>query len=793
MNLQRQQVNLSREALVTSTILKGISLANDFAASVFSMGRQIYNIQQQQQQMEFSKFQADTLNMVDEIRAKDDYNGNRGHIGEDGNWFDTDAQRGFMAQRMQEAEQRFGEKGVQKMDTLFYAIRVENEKAGRDALKKDTLNTGLAATQVLYDRQVASGTGDFSPVEAMIRTLPITDEAQNALIIAKKSQFQIDFTTNDAISIGRTQGIAKAEEYALQSGLPQETISAIMGKVQDADNKAVTAGKAAANQAFDEVLKNGGTPREAYDNATKTDSQNPDVISAIKAAADARLAKSNEDQFAQDLMSAETLEDYEALKEKHKSGGTYAANYIGQEAQQKKHDDTITALAEKKKLSILEERFYHEVNGATLDELKALKPNYAEGGEYEPAYEGYGKLQKERYDYISKRISDMEKAATPPAGKEPPYQNTLELAYKFRDGFWAGTLINKETKNPYTGPEVMAEIYKLDLKSEDRSEILRELLAGTDGKYTLAAQAFAGWDTYAAAEEAKLKPGSPERIELEKRHKDTRTMLGQMFFQGLVKPEDMRAFVEKSKNHEIAQMLDKGLTSGNIAEARRQSILGGFDRLQYLQYDENGNRYPAWVNGSEKIFNDLNVRDTQAVEDFLKAGDWKIDAPAGADTNTLGVFVEREPGDRTGEVIFNLKNGKGETATVRVGVNGTLEERVEEGGRTLWVPFDKKLSEGRTAKLARYEAALPADIKTKIENAARNALDGARTGDPAQYSDYLRVNLTKALGNRTSTEAGRAYIEAKMEEFRQNMNLKPAAPSMRGVGSQRNALRRRGL
>jgi hypothetical protein len=239
-------------------------------------------------------------------------------------------------------------------------------------------------------------------------------------------------------------------------------------------------------------------------------------------------------------------------------------------------------------------------------------------------------------------------------------------------------------------------------------------------------------------------------------------------------------------------MLDntKGLTSRNIAEARRQSILGGFDRLQYLQYDENGNRYPVWINGAEQMFNDLNIRDTQTVEDLLKTSDWKIDAPPNADRNALGKFVEREPGDRTGEVIFNLRNGRGETTTVRVGQNGTLQERVGEGDNARWVSFDRKLSEGRTARMTQYEGDLPSNIKNEIEQTMQSALESSKIGDPVQAIDYLRINITRTLGNRSDTEAGRAYIEAKMEEFKRRLNPAPATPSMNGIGNQRSRLRK---
>ncbi|MDR0637650.1 MAG: hypothetical protein LBG27_01895 [Spirochaetaceae bacterium] len=661
------------------------------------------------------------------------------------------------------------------------------EVAKRDALFEENYKNA-------YETAVKNN--DFSLLRDVIDSTSAwkSEEERQTLLERAADQFKRGVAEEQAFTIMREEGFVKADEFIQQSDLLAKDKEALRDSIQGVGDRAISAEKTAASQIYDKVAQNGGTFRDAYESAISTESQNPEVIAARKEIALEKLAESNQNQFISELIHAKTPADYEALAKKYEPGGAYTPNYIDQEARQEANHQMV-----KQQISAAtEERFYNEVNSATLEQLKALLPKYKEGGEYEADYAGRGELQKQHYDYIVNRISEMEKK--PQEAKGPPYEATLEMAYKFRDRFFEGAN-DPATGKPFTGPDALAEILKLDLKAEDRNKITQQLFAGNDGEFTLAAEAFAAWDAYALAEEAKLTLNSPERIELKKRHDDTRKMLAQMRFSGQVKPEAMLAFVEKIKNNEIAAMLDKGLTTRNIAEARRQSILGGFDHLQYLQYDEYGNRHPVWINGAKQLFNDLNIRDTQTVEDLLKVSDWKIDAPKNTDENILGKFVEREPGDRTGEVIFNLRNGKGETATVRVGPNGTLEERVEEDGGIRWISFDGKLSEGRTARMTRYEAKLPADIRNEIEQTVQMLLEKSKAANTSlqaeQFVDHLRFNITRALGNRVSTETGKAYIESKIDEFRQKMNPAPApvpaAPSMRGVGSQRNTLRGRGL
>jgi hypothetical protein len=283
---------------------------------------------------------------------------------------------------------------------------------------------------------------DFSLVQDVIDSTAAWKSEEERKILTEQAidQFKIGVATENALRIGSTQGIAKAEESLEQSGLLKDAAREITGKVLNDVNNTIASAKSAANQTYDEVIKNGGTFRDAYNSAISTNSQNPDVISAIKAVADTKLVESNAGQFVKDLIGAKTVADYEKLLKEYEPGGPYTANYIGQEAQLKDNHDFIDGQLEEMKLAYIEERFYNEVNSATLAELKALEPKYKEGGTYEPDFEGRGESQKKKYDYIVNQISEMEKAAEPP--KQSP--STSDAVYM--------DMLTRVVTGEYSGP-----------------------------------------------------------------------------------------------------------------------------------------------------------------------------------------------------------------------------------------------------------------------------------------------------------------------------------------------------
>ena len=336
---------------------------------------------------------------------------------------------------------------------------------------------------------------------------------------------------------------------------------------------------------------------------------------------------------------------------------------------------------------------------------------------------------------------------------------SLEEAKYFRDEWRAGRM---------DGLKAMENIFALDIKADDRTKIISEMLAGKDGEYTLAAQAYERWEQYRAAGLAEIKKGgtkeTPEAMAYKAHTEEILKHLGQMRFTGEIAPDNLLKHVEGIIRTEETDLLTKAGGLRNLAQARSMSLGGAFDYMSYNQYDENMKAHPVMIGRSEELFSQLNAAETQNVMDALKANDWHIKTPEGEQPQ--GFFEESEKGNRTGQVHFNLENGKGETATVRVGHDGNLQKKEAEDGRTRWVPFGKELEAGRNLTMAQFETRISDSSKAKINDAMDRAVTSTRGTSSDSVISNFRSLLSKELGNKAKTEEGKAYIEKMVEELR---------------------------
>lgn len=390
----------------------------------------------------------------------------------------------------------------------------------------------------------------------------------------------------------------------------------------------------------------------------------------------------------------------------------------------------------------LMERFGHDIAGSdsmSLTQLQDLRNKY---GNLRSDYQDQGTLYDQHIARIDRAI-EQKQAGSGGSGSGTSANTNLELAYMYRDEWRAGSR---------NGLDAVSKIFDLDIPANKRTEIFREMLQGKDGEFTQAAQAYQRWEQFRAEGLARLgNRNTPEKRAYNDKTRDILKHLGQMRFTGNVTPENMLSYVEEIIQTEQTDLLNRAGGIRNLEQVRRMSLSGALDYMHSNQYDENMNRHSVWIGNSENLYNQLNAKETETVSNLLRVNDWRI-------VGDRGFFEEKEPGDRTGQVHFNIKNSHGATATVRVGEGGELEKK--EGNR--WVSFNNELSAGRNESIARFEASLSSGIRSQIETTMNNFISGRTNEDPYQ----LEINIRRALGNRATTDQGKAYIAAKMEEYR---------------------------
>ena len=415
-------------------------------------------------------------------------------------------------------------------------------------------------------------------------------------------------------------------------------------------------------------------------------------------------------------------------------------------------DNPAVAAAQKKvaqdlQFNELSNRFGHELAGVdsmSLEELQRWKTIYENR---ESDYQDQGMLYKQHIDQLDREIAQREGRSS--AGSSLSAAESLELAKMYRDKWRAGLI---------DGISAITSISNLDIRADDRTRIFSEMLQGNDGEFTQAAQAYQRWEQFRAEGLAAFRNNSPERQAYEARTREVLTHLGQMRFTGTVTPDNMLSYVEGIIQTEQTDLLNRAGGIRNLEQVRRMSLSGQLDYMNSNQYDENMNRHSVWLGDTENLYNQFNARETETVSNLLRANDWSI-------VGNRGVFEERESGDRTGQVHFNIRNSNGETATVRVGLDGKLEKK--DGDR--WVSFENEVAAGRTEIIRQVDERLTPEARERINTALYNATEHRGWRVPGTRSDtygvtYLRRILRAELGSIAETENGIAYIEEMLAQ-----------------------------
>jgi hypothetical protein len=440
------------------------------------------------------------------------YPGDENAIKEIPQWVGTPGQNAIRDHAMAEASQKYGKWGIQRTEALFKGITAANMEYDAANMAENLKKIAQANIDWTYQKQVASGSGDFSPIEAVINAVGyLTPEAKKALIAQYQNEFTVDTITNRAIGIGRAEGIAAAAEYLDQSGLPQEAISKIIGQVQQADNQAVEVAKTSALETYDKIRKDGGTIRQAYDAAVTQDISNPETFEARKTS------------------------------------------------------------ARQKQLYDLSERFSQETNGAALAQLEALREKYKDGGTYDADYHEMEQLQKDHYSKISERINAIHTVALreeerASAKAERTAENTRKnesemILNEIREAYIQWQKGNMDGRIVYR----MIESSIADIPANERRQMESALIAGLDGTGSDAARQFERLDAMLSANAPDKKKASIAEI-------DAYTLYAQQVRDAIVEARFRGVSGDALKN-EVDRILEVE-TSKIISEAVRKGTIG---------------------------------------------------------------------------------------------------------------------------------------------------------------------------------------------------------------------------
>ncbi|MDR0719474.1 MAG: hypothetical protein LBF78_07545 [Treponema sp.] len=311
--------------------------------------------------------------------------------------------------------------------------------------------------------QTAVQTNDFTLIRDVIDSTSAwkSETERQTLLEQAQDQFKIGVATERAITIGRTEGIARAEEDLQQSGLPQEVITQIMGTVQNANNNTVETAKVSAADTYTKIKQNDGTIRQAYDAAITQDISNPEALEARKAVATKKQIYDLNERFSQETNGA-TVAQLEALKEKYKDGGTYDADYYGMEQLQNQHYSAISESIDE----IYRAAARAEEEALAKQERAAAKAERAEA----KAERDAAKIERA----AEKKAQEEEKRAK---------EDSATILNTVRNEFTQWQQGKKDGRTMW----YEIEVFKNHIPYDERRRMERELIAGIDGTGTDAA------------------------------------------------------------------------------------------------------------------------------------------------------------------------------------------------------------------------------------------------------------------------------------------------------------------
>jgi len=388
--------------------------------------------------------------------------------------------------------------------------------------------------------------------------------------------------------------------------------------------------------------------------------------------------------------------------------------------------------AQKKQHAALTDRFGNDLGGINRMSLRELNDWFNIYKNRERDYVGQGMLHKQHLDAIYREIENRQNAGggRSSSSKEDNYDEARRIVEMWQTG---------ETKD---GKLSMAGVISCNLPPKQQEDLLKMLFAPRG--LVVSEIAYPKLESF-------LKPIEKDDPSQKEWANAIRMELGELIFRGQVTDDNVMKLVEDRINRHSAEFIGRAGNIRDIKLVRKMAKNDMFEGDHFSATDIYGTTRMVQVPGTKEFQDQFMARDNQDVQTAIRATDWNIEQSKFEEIN----------GDKTGQNHFILVNSSGEKATVRVEEDGKLYKMVDEN-RNKWESFEEDLQSGTTRGNINFEESLTANVRGQI--------DAAMTRVPRDYrgnpESFIRERITAALGNAASTHQGRAFIDAKIQEYR---------------------------
>ena len=174
-----------------------------------------------------------------------------------------------------------------------------------------------------------------------------------------------------------------------------------------------------------------------------------------------------------------------------------------------------------------------------------------------------------------------------------------------------------------------------------------------------------------------------------------------------------------------------------------KAIEGSGDFLDYVHYDQFGNRSLRAHPDAQRIMAQREANQRQTIEKATIASGWEFEGNPD--------FKEWEEGDTTGLITHTLKRGDERVEVMTIG----KDVMMKKGNG--WVPFDQEITRGRTASINEFETNFRSrypEIWDKIDQIMNNRPN----------ANTVKFDIKEAMGNIGTTDIAKAWIDKIADE-----------------------------
>ncbi|MDR1586923.1 MAG: hypothetical protein LBS57_05655 [Treponema sp.] len=212
-------------------------------------------------------------------------------------------------------------------------------------IRRKTVMDAMKSREALFNEVYSNAfdlgvkNNDFTPIRDAIESSSAwkNDEERKILTEQAFDQFNIGIAKKEAVGAAETYGMGRAQNVINNNtAISKDQALKLQGDAQQASNQAVNAARTEAADAYTKAAEAGGSIRRKYDAAAGQNIANPDVREARINVARQKQTVDLSERFSRETNTT-NLAQLKASAERYKEGGSYDADYYGQEELQKEH------------------------------------------------------------------------------------------------------------------------------------------------------------------------------------------------------------------------------------------------------------------------------------------------------------------------------------------------------------------------------------------------------------------------------------------------------------------------